>query len=177
MNNKPDYIVVGRFGRPKGVSGEIYVIPISDNPERFQKSGSFWMESEAGWKKVELVLIQFASGKPVVKIEGIDSPEQAKSLTNGYLYIKGTDLGELPDGAYYHFDLIGCRVVDTGGTKLGELVAVEEFPANDVWVILDGNGKRKSFPAVRQFIKNVDIENKLIEINPPEGIFDSPDED
>ena len=177
MSNKPDYIVVGRFGRPRGVSGEIYVIPISDNPERFRKSGTFWMGSEAGWKKVELEIIQIVSGKPVVKIEGIESPEQAKSLTNDYLYIEGTDLGKLPDGAYYHFDLIGCKVVDTGGTELGELVAVEEFPANDVWVILDANGKRRPFPAVKQFIKKVDIENKLIELNPPEGIFDSPDKD
>ncbi len=135
------------------------------------------MESEAGWKKIEMESIQFVAGRPAMKITGIDSPEQAKLLTNIYLYIKGTDLDELPDGAYYHFDLVGCKVVDTGGRELGELTAVEEFPANDVWVIEDGDGKRRFFPAVKQFVKKVDIENKLIELNPPEGIFDSPDED
>ena len=177
MIKRPEYIVVGQFGRPRGVSGEIYLNPISDNPDRFKKKETFWIESDAGWKEIKFTAIRFISGRPAVKIEGIDDPDMARSLTNSYLYIEGSELAELPDGKYYHFDLIGCRVVDTDGKELGQLAAVETYPANDVWVIETEKGKRKQFPAVKQFVRSVDIENKLIKINPPEGIFDSPDED
>lgn len=177
MNERPEYIVVGRFGRPRGVSGEIYLNPLTDNPERFRKAGIFWIESDDGWKETKITAIRFISGKPAVRIEAIDNSEKARELTNQYLYIKATDLDDLPEGSYYHFDLIGCRIVDLNGNSLGQLVDVERYPANDVWVIESEKGKRSMFPAVKAFIEDVDIEAKLIVINPPEGIFDSPDED
>ncbi|RKX27273.1 MAG: 16S rRNA processing protein RimM [Candidatus Zixiibacteriota bacterium] len=177
MIERPEYIVVGQFGRPRGVSGEIYLNPISDNPERFKNKGTFWIESGAGWKEIKITAIRFISGRPAVKIDGVEGSDEARPLTNSYLYIKGTELAELPDGKYYHFELIGCRVVDTDGKELGQLTAVETYPANDVWVIETEKGKQNQFPAVKQFVRSVDIVNKLIEINPPEGIFDSPDED
>lgn len=176
MNIRPDYIVVGQFGRPRGVSGEIYVKPITDNPERFKKGGTFWIESDTGWKEIEIVDIKFVSGRPVAKVEGIKSPEDATLLTNSYLHIRGTELAELHEGSYYLFDLIGCRVVDVDGREMGRLVDVEKYPANDIWVIEREDGKKAMLPVVKQFVKKVDIENKLIEISPPEGIFDSPDE-
>jgi len=167
---------VGQLGRPRGVTGEIYLIPITDNPERFDEDGTFWIESEAGWKEIKLTSVKNLSGKLVAKIEGVDSPEKARLLTNSYLHIKGTELADLPDGIYYHFDLIGCTVVDTDGKELGRLTAVETYPASDIWVIDSEDGRRRLFPVVKHFVRNVDIDKKLIEISPPEGIFDSPDE-
>nr|MBN2278593.1 16S rRNA processing protein RimM [candidate division Zixibacteria bacterium] len=177
MSKRPEYIVVGRFGRPRGVSGDIYVVPLSDNPERFEKGGIFWIDKDGDRKELEIASFGMISGKVVARVKGIDSPEQARKLTGLYVHIKGAELEELPEGNYYYFDLIGCRVEDIGGKKLGEIIEVEYFPANDIWVVEGPEGKRHMFPAVRQFIEKVDIEKKLVILNPPEGIFDSPAED
>ena len=177
MKKRPEYIVVGRFGRPRGTSGEIYVNPLTDNPERFKGNETLWIESEDGWKKIKVLSVRFISGRPALRIEASETPEDAKRFTNQYLYIKADELDQLPEGSYYHFDLIGCRVTDTEGKQLGEIVNIESYPANDAWVIETGEGKRILFPAVKKFIVEVDIEKNLVVINPPEGIFDSPDED
>jgi 16S rRNA processing protein RimM len=174
LKERPEYVVVGRFGRPRGISGEINIIPLSDYPERFRKKETFWIESESGFIKLNLVSIRFISGKPAARIEGYNSREQARLMTNKYLYIRNADLGELPEGSYYHFDLIGCLVADSGGQMLGRVCEVETYPANDVWVIEAENGRKFLFPVVAKFIDKVDIDKKLIIISPPEGIFDSP---
>ncbi len=177
MKDRPEYIVVARFGRPRGVSGEIYLRQLSNNPERFSKPGTFWIEETGGYSEINLTAISDISGKLVVRVEGIYNPEQAKRLTNSFLYIRSEDLPQLPDGEYYDFDLIGCRVKKTEGEELGWIAEIEPYPANDVWVIEDKKGERHMFPAVREFVEKVDIEEQLIIINPPEGIFESPDQD
>jgi 16S rRNA processing protein RimM len=135
------------------------------------------MESGSGWKTIKVLSARFISGRPALRIDAIETPEDAGNLTNRYLYIKADELGQLPEGSYYHFDLIGCLVTDTEGKTLGELVDIESYPANDAWVIETDEGKQVLFPAVKEFVVEVDLEKNLIVINPPEGIFDSPDED
>ncbi len=176
MKNRPEYIVVGRFGRPRGVSGEVFINVLSDNPERFRKPGTFWTESDKGWTEVKIISIRYISGRPAASIEGITDLEQAKGLTNSYIYVRREELGEAPEGSYYYFDLIGCEVLNTAGNKLGKVVEIESYPANDVWVIESNKGKRFMLPAVRDYIKDVKTGKKLITIDPPEGIFDSEDE-
>lgn len=174
MTDKPEYIVVGRFGRPRGVTGEIYINPLTNNPERFRNNEPLWIETAGGWKALEGSSVEDISGRLVAKLKGVDSPEQARLLTNQYLYVRSQALGILPEGHYYHFDLIGCRVVDTAGLELGEVTDIEEFPGQDLLAIQSAEGKRYSLPLVKRFLKEIDIEKKLIVIDPPEGIFDLP---
>jgi len=174
---RPEYIVVGRFGRPRGLSGEIFINPLTDNAERFKGTGKFWIESGKTLTEIAITIRRFVSGRPVGKVEGIDSPEGAGKLNNRFIYVRGADLHELPEGRYFYFDLIGCNVRDDNGRGLGLVTAVESYPANDVWVIRGKDGKEYLFPAVKKYVKKVDIENKVIVLDPPEGIFDSPDED
>ncbi len=176
MKERPEYVIVGRFGRPRGVSGEINIVSLSDNPERFHKEVTFWIESETGFERLLIVSIRFIAGRPAAIIEGYDNREKVAELTNKHLFIRSTDLGELPEGSYYIFDLIGCRVVDKNNRELGLLTDVESYPANDVWIIEAKNGEKHLFPAVTNFIDTVDVDKKWIVISPPEGIFDSPDE-
>lgn len=177
MRERPEFVVVGRFGRPHGISGEIYLIPLSDNPDRFRESETFWMETDSGWSAFRFDSIRTMPGRKAVRMAGIENPEQARQLTNKLIYVKAAALGRPPDGAYFHFDLVGCRVLDSSGRLMGEVVEVETYPANDVWVVESETGKRYLFPAVKVFVKEVNIEKQHIVIDPPEGIFDSRDED
>lgn len=172
----PEYIAVGRFGRTRGVSGEIYINPLTDFPDRFQKGKAFWIETDDGWKKIILTSGRLYSNRPAVKIEGIKNPEDAKKLANSFLYIKKDELQKLPGGKFYLFDLVDCRVVDEENNDYGRVVDIEEYPANDVLVIEAKNGGRYLFPMVREYIKTIDADGKKIVVDPPEGIFDSSDE-
>jgi len=172
----PEFIAVGRFGRARGVSGEIYINLLTDYPDRFKKGNSFWIESEEGWKKIKLT-----SGKPyadraAVKIEGINTPEEIKRYTNFFLYIKRDELQKLPEDKFYLFDLVDCRVVDEEENDYGRVVEIENNPANDLMVIEAKDGGRYLFPLVREYIKKIDTDGKTIVVDPPEGIFDSSDE-
>ena len=172
MGTIPDYIVVGRFGRPYGLVGEIYITPISDNPERFRKrKGKFWMEADDGWVEISLSFRKEISGRPLVKIAGVNRPEDAQKYNNELIYIRATSLEKLPEGRYYHFDLVDCRVTDEKGAELGKVTAVEEYPANDVLVIKTKTGKEHLFPMIKRYLKTIDLEKKLIVIEPPDGIF------
>ncbi len=157
---------MGRFGRPRGVAGELYV----------QALTILWIESERGWNELKLVSSRWLSGRLAVKIDGVDDPEEAKRFTNQYLYIRRADLRELPEGEYYHFDLIGCRAVDKNDRELGIVTAVEQYPANDVLVIESKQGTRHLLPMIAAFVKRVELKQRVIHLDPPEGIFDSPDE-
>ena len=176
MKKRPDYIVVGRFGRPRGVSGEIFLQPLTDNPDRLVVSGQFWIETEGHYDEIRFSAVNDIAGKTAVRIKGVNSPEEAGTYTNRYLYIHSEELGIPEDGSYFYFDLIDCRVVDQSGTDIGIVADVEEFPANDLLVIKDDRGNLFRLPMVAAFIMKVDLEKNEITINPPEGIFDSPDE-
>ncbi len=176
MNNRPEYIVVARFGRPRGLTGEIYLEMLSDNPERFEKTNLFRIESAEGWTEIEIIATKMVSGRPVVNIKGVKTVEEVKPFAGELLYISADELGTLPEGQYYYFDLIGCKVTDTKGNDLGRILNIENYPANEVWVIITPEKKQCLFPAVKDFVEKVDIENKVVIIDPPEGIFDSPDE-
>ena len=174
MTDRPEYIVVGRFGRPRGVAGEIYINPLTDNPERFRNNEPLWIETAEGWKELAVSSVTDISGRLVAKLNGINSPEEARLLTNEYLYVRSEALDKLPEGHYYHFDLIGCRVVDMAGVELGRVTDIEELPGHDLLAIQSAEGKRYSLPLVKRFLKVIDIEKKLIVVDPPEGIFDLP---
>lgn len=172
----PEYIAVGRFGRTRGVSGEIYINPLTDFPNRFQKEKTFWIETENGWEEIKLTAGKAYSNRPAVKVKGIKNREDARRLINSFLYIKRDELQKLPDGKFYLFDLVDCRVVGEDKKDYGRVVEIEENPANDLLVIEAKDGGRYLFPMVREYIKKIDTDGKIIVIDPPEGIFDSSDE-
>ncbi len=172
----PEYIAVGRFGKTRGVSGEIYINLLTDFPDRFQKSKSFWIESEDGWKEIKLTSGKLFPKRAAVKLEGINTPEEIRKFTNFFLYIKRDELQKLPEDKFYLFDLVNCRVVDEEENDYGLVVDIEKNPANDLLVIEAKDGGRYLFPMVREFIKEIDTDGKKIVVDPPEGIFDSSDE-
>jgi len=172
------YVAVGRFGKTRGVAGEIYIQLLTDNPERFTSKIRFWVDDkDNGYREVDFDSVREISGRTVVKVKGIDSPEAAKKeLTNLFIYVDKADLGKAPEGKYYHFDLVGCRVEDENKRIYGRVTEVAEYPANDVLVVESEEKKIYYLPLVRQFIKKIDIDEKLVVADPAGGIFGETDE-
>jgi 16S rRNA processing protein RimM len=171
--NRPEYITVGRFGRPRGVSGEIYIHPATDDPERFRELSDVIVVGKGKRKQLHLESAELISGRPVVRIEGVNSREEAAQLTNLSIEIPIGQARELPEGSYYQWDLVGCRVLGTDGTEYGIVEEILFYPANDIYRIISDRFGEILFPVVDRFVIEVDIEAGRIIIDPPEGLFES----
>lgn len=157
-----DCFRVGLFLRPHGVKGEVKVLPLTDDLRRFSKLGDAYVElKDGGYRAIKVTGAGIAGeASVIVKIEGVDSMDDAEKLRDKYLCVDRAHAVKLPDGAYFVKDLIGCRVVATDGTELGTMIDVYETSANDVYVVK--GRKMLSAPALKRLLHSVDIENKQI---------------
>lgn len=163
---EPGRVAVGFAGRAKGVRGEVVVEPLTWSPDRFEGLRDVRLERD-GQADLELRIERSrpVPGGVLVKFAGFDSPEQVRDgITGGYLTIPRDQAAPPPEGRYFVFEVVGCRVFDDLGRRLGEVTEVLEMPASDVFAIrLDGGGE-VLLPAVRDFVRRIDVEDRRIEV-------------
>lgn len=163
--------VVGRVLKPQGIKGEIKVLSISTNPERFKTLEEIYIKRE----KLTSFSIESArtSGKFVfLKLLGINNREESEYLRGCDVYIKESDLIDLQPGEYFVHQLIGCSVFAEEGQNLGKLIDVSQLSSNDIYVVQNEAGDEILIPATKEVIRQVDIENKKITIHLLEGLLD-----
>lgn len=156
-----DFMSVGQIGKTHGLKGEVKVFSLTDNLERFKKLKNVYIDGEI--RKVEGCKLQ--ADKVILKIEGIDSIEQAETYRNKYLMVKREDAIKLPVGSYYVADLLDCSVFEEGGEEeLGKVFDVLNTPGNDVYWV-KGN-KEVLIPVLKNIVVSVDIDKCIIIIKP-----------
>jgi 16S rRNA processing protein RimM len=173
VSDKVERIAIGRFGRTRGVHGEIYVIPYGEYPERILDVEQVEIELTEGFVEAQLTKRETISEKIVVKVDGYDTPEISRTLTNRDIFIPRDRLDRLPEGEHYAFELEGCAVESSDGKTIGELKKVESYPVSDLYVIQTIDGKRFRLPAVKKFVLQIDTEKRKIVIAPPDGLLDA----
>lgn len=158
-----EYIIVGKLGRKRGLFGEIYVTPDTDFPDRFLDLPSIFVKRKNEWVQMEIAKATLISDRPVLKFKGVNTPEAAARLTNSDIAVLKTELVKLPEGSHYIFELIGCQLKDEATDEiLGEIIDVEQYPANDVYLLKLPDETTVRFPAVKQFVKSIDIEDRQV---------------
>ncbi len=161
-----EYITVGKLGRTRGLSGEIYITPSTDFPERFLGLKEIFVRSGNQWEKQKIVSTRLIAGRPVIKFKNINNPEEAARMTNRSLAVLKEEVVDLPKGSFYIFDLVGSEVFDhKSNQKIGKIVEVKQYPANDVYEILTPDDKKIYCPAVKQFVTEIDVEKKKVVID------------
>ncbi|MGD0621199.1 MAG: ribosome maturation factor RimM [Thermacetogeniaceae bacterium] len=165
------YITIGEIGAPHGCRGEVRVMPLTDFPERFKTTEHVFLSlgNSLVEKAVESAVIQ--QNHVVLKLEGIDSVEQARQFRGALLQVSRQELWPLQDGAYYHFEIVGLKVVTVGGSALGEVTEILTTGGNDVYVVKGGLGEEYLVPALRSVVKKIDTGAGLMIIEPPPGLL------
>lgn len=158
-----DFLAVGVIINAHGLHGELKVFPLTDDIRRFRKLEKVFIDGTE--KKV--VWCKLQADRVILKIEGIDSIEEAQKYFKKYLEVKRVDAVELSEGSYFIADLIGCVVFDTDGRNLGAISDVIKTGSNDVYWIKEG--KELLIPALKDIVLEVDVENKKIVIKPVES--------
>ncbi|MCB2292066.1 ribosome maturation factor RimM [Clostridium algoriphilum] len=155
-----DFMSVGQIGKTHGLKGEVKVFSLTDSLERFKKIKNVYIDGEI--RKVEGCKLQ--ADKVILKIEGIDSIEQAETYRNKYLMVKREDAVKLSEGSYYVADILECSVFEEGGEELGKVFDVLNTPGNDVYWV---KGKKEVLiPVLKDIIVSIDIDKHIIIIKP-----------
>lgn len=154
-----DHFRIGVITRPHGVLGEMKVYPVTDDIKRFKGMKEILMGPPEGQKgdlsTVKVEGVRFQKNMVLLKLSGIESPEEARKLSQYQLYVKREDAIPLSDGEYYVSDLIGLTVLSEKGEKLGILKDVLKTAANDVYVV---KGEREILvPAVKEYVLSIDL--------------------
>src|SRR5665647_739673 len=142
-----DFMSVGKIGKTHGLKGEVKVFSLTDSLERFKTLKSVYIDGEI--RKVEGCKLQH--DRAILKIEGIDSIEQAELYRNKYLMVKREDAVELPEDSYYVADLMECNVYDDTGEELGKVFDVLHTPGNDVYWV-KGDNKEVLIPVLKDIV-------------------------
>ena len=157
MKTFADAITIGRLVKPQGRKGELLVAPLSDHPDRFESLREVLVETPGGGFERRSVSDCWPhKGGFVLKLEGIDSIDAAETLRGRSLGIAETELQPLPQGSYYHHQLIGLRVQDRGGRALGRVERVVETGAVPVLQVEGGSGELL-LPLADTFVVAVDL--------------------
>jgi 16S rRNA processing protein RimM len=91
----------------------------------------------------------------------------AEELRGKYLEIETTEIQPLPEGSYYHWQLLGLEVFDVGGAKLGEVTDILDNPANDIYVVANGEAQ-VLVPAVSEVVRSINLEAGRMVVDLPE---------
>lgn len=156
------FLMIGQIIKPQGVRGEIKVLPLTDDPERYYDLEYAYLD-EKGEKKVEVTGVRIREGFVYITLEGVTDRDQAERLRNLFLYIDRANAAPLPKGRYYISDLIGMKVVDEKGAEMGRLTDVMQAGGNDVYEV--GGLRAFRFPALKRVLRNVDVEGETMTLD------------
>lgn len=158
-------IIVGKIVNTHGIRGELKVQKTND--ESFDRRNPFFID---GFD--EPIYIESSRNNPgfsFIKIKGIDNINDVLKYKNKFIRVLDSDLYKLDKDEFFIKDLIDLDVYDIDDNFVGKISDVETYAANDIYIVSTDKGL-KSVPAVKEFIKEIDLKNKRIVINFIEGM-------
>ncbi len=170
---KKQYLEIGKIVSIHGLNGTVKVQPWCDDP-------AFLCEFDTLYRgklhtPVNITKAAVQKNMVLLKLEGVDTPEQAEALRGTVLFMNREDV-ELDDDTYFIQDLIGAAVVDADdGHEYGKLTDVLQTGANDVYTVKTAEGKELLVPVIPDVVLNVDLDADRITIRPLKGLFDDAD--
>ncbi|HYW70264.1 MAG TPA: ribosome maturation factor RimM, partial [Pyrinomonadaceae bacterium] len=114
----------------------------------------------------------FHGDRLVLKFAGFDRIEEARELVGSELAVPAEARIELPEDSFYEWELIGCRVETIDGNAVGEVKKIMRTGGVELLSVVDDGGRDRLVPLAGDIVVGIDKENKVIRIDPPEGLLD-----
>lgn len=167
-----DMAVVGTIARAHGNRGQVIVNPETDFPaERFQAGAEVFVERGGSIRPLRIVAMRMQRDRPVIAFDGVATMDDAEALAGRQLRVPVERLAILPADAFYHHDLVGCRVETRGGVEIGIVSSVDRA-AGGSRLIVQGRRGDVDIPLVADICTLIDVGAKRIVIEPPQGLLD-----
>ena len=162
-----DPVAIGRVGSPSGLRGEFRVTLYAQDSDNLKEGKVLLLKHSKEEISAKIERVRYQKDRPVIKLEGFDDRTSVEPLRNMEISIDPSDLEELPEGEHYVRNLIGCRVVDIadgGSNEIGTLQDVIQNTAQSVLDVKTPEGRSVLIPAVDAFLRSIDEEEGLIEV-------------
>ena len=161
---KPHLILLGQFGAPHGLKGEVRLKTFTQDPFSIGDYGP--LQTEDG-RRFEISDLRPAKEVLIAKVKGVSDRNAAERLTNLKLYVDRAVLGESEeDDEFFHADLVGLGIEDEAGVALGQVQALYDFGAGDMVEIKPiGGGKTILLPFTKAAVPQIDIESGRIVVD------------
>jgi 16S rRNA processing protein RimM len=157
-----------------GIRGEVKVHSFAESIALYQVGDIIRIDlTDGGIYKKTISSVKPHGRGLLMGFVSVTDRSQAERLTGGSLYMDKSKLPTLEEDTYYWADLLGLKVVDRSGCLLGVLDEVIPTPGNDVYVVKgDKSGDRRELliPAIGQVVVSVDLKEKTMIVDPPEGL-------
>ncbi|MDO4395511.1 MAG: ribosome maturation factor RimM [Clostridia bacterium] len=160
-------IKIGRIVNAVALRGEVKVYNYSGYRERYEELDSILVED----KEYEIEKVRYQQEMVILKLQGVNDRNAAEALKNRDVYITEEDLVELPEDTFYIRDLIGLKVVDDSGV-IGVMKDVLQPSAQDVYVIKTDGGQELMVPAVKEFVKEINLKEGYVKVELIEGMLE-----
>jgi 16S rRNA processing protein RimM len=165
-------LVVGRIGPARGVRGDVFVEPWTDDPEDRFAVGAVLRTDPSAAGPLTVAARNDASGKLVLRFDGVEDRAAAAALRGVRLVIAAADRPPLEDpDEYYTTDLVGLAAATVDGRELGPVRDVLDVAGAD-YLVLDVDGRERLVPFVAAIVPTVDLDARRVVIDPPEGLFE-----
>ena len=151
------------------------VKPLTDHPkERFRALTEcvLWEPVPDRRETCRIASCRFEGQTVLVRMEGVTSPEDARRFTGRLLAVALEDVLPAPEGHFYAWEMAGAAVETRDGRRVGEFVRVEGSEGQPLWVVAADGGREHLVPAVPEIVVEVNVAERRIVIDPPEGLLE-----
>ncbi|MGI8811048.1 MAG: ribosome maturation factor RimM [Pyrinomonadaceae bacterium] len=173
VESTEDLITIARIVKTRGLRGEVVAQLLTDFPERFDDLAGVTVTSSEKGERRELKIESFffQKGRIVLKFEGFDTVEEGEELRGSDVCVPESESVALESDEFFDWQLAGCVVETIGGKSLGTVREVMRTGGTELLVVA-GEEKEYLIPFAESICATVDIENKMIRIDPPEGLLE-----
>jgi len=163
------YLRIGKIVNTHGIKGEVRVVPLTENIQRFNDLKYVYLDDEK-LINMNVDYVKYHKNNVILKFKGLDSIDEAEKLKGIYILVNRENAMALPEGSYFICDLIGICVYDVEGKNLGSITDILNTGSNDVYVVRDGKNELL-IPALKTVVKEINIQDNRIIVDLPEGLI------
>ncbi len=172
-----EWVTIARLLRTRGRRGELSAESLSSHPERFQQLGEVRLHDAEGFPKQSRILrvteVWQHQDRLIFKFEGVDSISDAEALKGAEVQVPHAERFALPDDEYYHSDLVGCRIVERENDRpVGVVHEFLDLGAHGLLRVIADDGHEVLIPFNKSICVEIDLANKEITVDLPEGLTD-----
>lgn len=162
---------VGVITSTHGIQGEVKVLPTTDDPGRFKLLEHVIVDMGKSTTQLEIERVKFFKKFVILKFKGIDHINDVERYRRRNLLVERENAVPLGEGEYFIADMLGMDVQTEDGVPFGRLKDVIETGANDVYVIASPVHGQVLVPAIRECIRDIDVDQGMMTIHLMEGLI------
>ncbi len=166
-----DELQVGVITQTHGIRGEVKVFPTTDDAGRFKRLKEVTLDTGRERLSLEIEGVKFFKQFVILKFRGFDSINDVEKYKQGKLLVTRDKAVRLDKDEYFVADMIGMKVVTDAGEDFGVLKEVLATGANDVYVVSREDAADVLLPAIKECIRNVDVDRHVMEIHVMDGLL------